>query len=246
MRRIAARDVDLKLGVSVVLSEEAAHYARDVLRLTPGTVVEVFGTDGTAFTGPIESLEPLVVRLDAELDGLANEAPCHLTLYQAVVKKDRFEWVLEKATELGVRYIVPLHTARTVVVVPPNRRDARVERWQRICDAAARQSGRALAPTVHPPQTVREVCAGNTNADVEVVFSPHAERSLSDEAQHHDWSTLGHAAIWIGPEGGFDDDELGWIGDRAVACRFGPRVLRSETAGIAAVAVLQWLTGGLA
>lgn len=235
LRRIPARDITLQLGVSVRLDEEAAHYVRDVLRLDLGTVVEVFDGRECAFQGPIESLDPLVVRLDTEVDATAMESPCRVTLYQAIPKKDRFEWLLEKATELGVATIVPIETARAVVRIPPAKRDDRRARWQRICDGAARQCGRSVSPVVEPIIKLEDAPA----AHLCVVLDPRATATLAEIARD-----VVAIDVFVGPEGGFDDTERAWLAERAIPCRLGPRVLRSKTAGIAALTVIQAVTGG--
>lgn len=236
MRRIPARNVVLALGASTQLPDDAAHYVRDVLRLAVGTVVEVFDGEGAAYRGPIQSLDPLVVRLEDRVDTAAMESPCRVRLFQAIPKKDRFEWLLEKATELGVSAIVPLHTARGVVQIPDDKRDARRERWQRICDAAARQCGRSQSPVVECVTALREVRPRPSS----IVLDPTGIGTLADAVRG-----VTQVDVFIGPEGGFDPAELTWLGERATPCRIGPRVLRSETAGIAALTVIQAMTGGL-
>lgn len=241
MRRIPLRGATLVLGAQFALPAEATHYARDVLRLKQDDLVEVFDADGTAFVARIADVGPPVeVVLERAIDRDATESPCRITLYQAVPRKERFEWLLEKVTELGVERVVPLETQRSVVRVPPNKATDRVERWQRICDEAARQCGRAQATSVEPPTTLDDALARPPHAR-ELVLAPSAADAFGDAVP----TTARDVALWIGPEGGFAPDELLALTARAVAVRLGPRVLRSETAGIVAASVVQAATGGL-
>ncbi len=231
----------LHLGATVTLPDDARHYAVDVRRLTTGDSLEVFGTEGTAFDAVIATLDPFTVTLLHEIDGTANESPCRITLYQAIAKGDRFDWALEKSTELGVAQIVPIMTARSVVKIAEHKAATKTSRWQKICDGAARQSGRALSPTVAEPIALHRAAAGLRHP-FELLLHPDADRSLSQLESLGDAVDVG---IWIGPEGGFDDKELVALGARAQTVRCGPRTLRSETAGIVAIALVQGLTGGL-
>lgn len=228
----------LLAGERVELPEDAAHYVRDVLRLAVGAEIEVFDGEGAAFGAHVVSLTPCVLELGTERTA-TNESPCAITLYQAIPKQDRFEWVLEKTTELGVAAIVPLDCARSVVRVPAAKQAKRRERWQRICDEAARQCGRAISPHVGEFMSLRE--ALKVSHAQRIALEPTADVSLR--------AALGTApsdvALFIGPEGGFDPAELNILTEVATICRFGPRVLRAETAGVAAVTAVQLLAGAL-
>lgn len=236
-RRIHLDLTAVSVGDLLELPEDRAHYLSDVLRLESGAELEVFDGDGTAFAARMEGRSEIVLVRRLERD---VESPCSITLYQAIAKGDRFEWVLEKATELGVARIVPLETARTIVRIKPQKHEAKLERWSRICASAARQCGRTVVPEVTMPSTIGQLIDASSRG-VEFILSPRADIALRAALE----AVPEAIGVWVGPEGGFAPDELDAISTRATSVRFGPRVLRSETAGIAALTAIQLLTGGL-
>lgn len=239
MRRIPARDLQLTVGATVELSDDRAHYLRDVLRLEPGTLLELFDGTGIAFVAEIRALAPLTLEILSSRDASESESPCALTLFQAIPKGDRFQLVLEKATELGIARIVPLQTARTVVRIPPKKWEARRDRWTRIVESAARQCERAVVPEVSLPASL-DVALQSALLDTEWFLD--ARGGTPAQAAIGSGET---AAIWIGPEGGFTKAEKDRLAKRAQRVTLGPRILRSETAAITAIAAFQLLTGGL-
>ncbi|MEZ4462021.1 MAG: RsmE family RNA methyltransferase [bacterium] len=149
-RRIPVSVGSIACGV-VPLDADADHYVRRVLRLAVGTPVEVFDGAGTVGIGHLDDASVTVSEV------VAHRPPTpFITLYQAIPKGDRWDWVVEKSTELGVDCIVPIQTQWSVVDTPPHKVAAKVERWQKIATGAARQSERVFTPTVMPPVGLRE------------------------------------------------------------------------------------------
>jgi 16S rRNA (uracil1498-N3)-methyltransferase len=202
-----------------------AHHLRRVLRLRPGAMVE--GTDGA---GGLYTIR--LVALDVEggwgaieaRDEPERESPCAITLAQAILKGDRMSWLVQKATELGVSRIVPMETAR-VVARPATESVARQTRWQRIAREAVKQ-------------VIGEIAA----YDAAWVCWEGGGQPLVEAAA----GTLDRLLLLIGPEGGFTAEEVA-AADAAGARRvsLGPRILRAESAGLAAVALSQFLFGDL-
>ena len=239
-RRIPLRDVRLEVGGRVVLEDETSHYLVTVLRLECNAEIELFDGSGRSFLGRLVALDPATVIIERELE-TSTESPCSITLYQAIAKADHFDLVVEKATELGVHAVVPIETARTVVRLDASKAAKRLARWERIAESAARQSGRSAIPDIRAPLSLEEAMRLPRHP-LELLF--HADggrRSLSDLVP----GDAGEVALWVGPEGGFEDDEVTRLKARASLVSLGPRILRSETAGIVAVALVQLLTGGL-
>ena len=224
------------------LPEAAAYHVARVLRLREGAIITAFDGSGFDFRCEILSVkgDDVRVRVGARSAGLA-ESPLRITLVQAVSRSERMDWTLQKATELGVRTIVPVLSARSVVRLDERQAEKKMRHWQAIVAAACEQCGRSTVPEVRMPQDLGRYLASPMREGQRLVLSPTGPASLAG------LSSMGaRVELLIGPEGGFEDVEL----DRAAATgftpvRLGPRVLRTETAGIVALAVLQSLWGDL-
>jgi len=233
-------------GTTIELNERAAHYLRDVLRMEPGDPVELFDGQGRVLRLSLAEVSAHVVTADVVRDELSErgESPATLTLYQAIPKGDRWEWVLEKVTELGVSRIVPLHTQRSVVRVPEKKQAKKLERWARVAQGAARQCGRTLTPELNAPMTTRQVSLA-LDHDLTILCSTDPGAPSLDVAFDDHAGALS-VGVLIGPEGGWtDDEEAMLVSAGAVRVTMGPRILRSETAGVVAVALTQHRLGDL-
>lgn len=263
----------LQAEADVVLDARTGHYLQRVLRLRPGDGLVLFNGDGADYAaefvgGPKEAI---VVRVNAKLPAVP-ESPVPLTLVQAVGKGDRMDYALQKATELGVGAFQPLFTERTDVRLDGARLERRMAHWQGVVVAAAEQSGRASLPELRPALQLSAWLDEPRPADapVRLVLAPGAERSLAGFAadtllrvgagqgagmiagQSPSTSPVpvppaGGFAVVVGPEGGWSEREVMALeAAGCVAVQLGPRVLRTETAGPAAVAVLQAIAGDFA
>ena len=231
-----APDTDLRLP------EAAAYHVARVLRLREGATLVAFDGSGHDFRCEILSVkgDEVLVRVGARTTGLP-ESPLRITLVQAVSRSERMDWTLQKATELGVRTIVPVLSARSVVRLDERQAQKKTRHWQAIVGAACEQCGRSVVPEVRAPQDLGRYLADASREGQRFVLSPTGPASLAG------LSTVGpRVELLIGPEGGLDDAELERAGAAGFApVRLGPRVLRTETAGIVALAVLQSLWGDL-
>lgn len=224
----------------------AAHVAR-VLRLAAGDALALFDGRGAEHEARIEAIKGgrVEVLVGARRAGTAGrESPLRVTLLQALARGEKMDWVLQKATELGVARIVPVATERSVVQLDGERADRRIAHWQGVVAAACEQCGRNRLPEILPPARLEAACAAST-ATLKLLLAPGATASLAAVAASATRAANG-LALLIGPEGGLADAE------QAVAMRagfqpvsFGPRVLRTETASIAALGLLQGLAGDL-
>jgi 16S rRNA (uracil1498-N3)-methyltransferase len=226
----------------LVLPEAAAYHVARVLRLREGATIAAFDGSGSEFRCEVLEVrgDDVRVRVGARTAGLA-ESPLRITLVQAVSRSERMDWTLQKATELGVRSIAPVLSARSVVRLDDRQAGRKLRHWQAIVAAACEQCGRSTVPEVRPPQELSRFLAASARDGQRFVLSPTGPSSLAG------LSSVGtRVELLIGPEGGFDDVEL----ERAAAAgfvpvRLGPRVLRTETAGIVALTILQALWGDL-
>jgi len=228
--------IPLAAGDCVTLPEAAAHHAVRVLRLQPGAAVILFDGAGVACSGRLTTLKPSVtVELD---EAFPVEPPptCRVTLVQALASGDKMDWVVQKAVELGVHAIVPVMARRSVLKLDGARAEKRVAHWRNIAISACEQSGRSRLPEVADIQTLPQWLA---RADGGWVLAPAAATPLREQAQ-----PVGGLNLLVGPESGWEDAELEAMRSRGIqALRLGPRVLRTETAGLAALAAIQALWG---
>ena len=230
-------------GSEIALSETAAAHVARVLRLRAGDPLVVFDGHGNDFRAEITAIAGGAVRARLiERRPPHPESPLSVTLVQAVSRGDRMDWTLQKATELGVRTIVPVFAGRSVVRLDTARAQARLRHWQAIVVSACEQSGRSFVPDVRRPEPLRAYLAGPPDTALRVLLDPEAGTELAGLARPGDGVHL-----LIGPEGGLDEAER--VAARAAgfrAVRLGPRVLRTETAGVVALSVLQSRWGDLA
>lgn len=224
---------------AVTLAPDTSHYVLRVLRLRTGDRVVLFNGDGFDYAGQLGATERdrVVVEIDARLPA-APESPLQTTLVQAISRGERMDQTLQKATELGVSAIQPLFTERVEVRLSGQRLGRRMDHWRAVVRSACEQCGRARVPAVAQPLGLGEwaamACEGQRLA-----LDPDADRHLSG------WMPGDHDVhILVGPEGGLSRAERDLLARCSViAVRLGPRVLRTETAGAAALAVLQAVAG---
>ena len=232
----------LAQGTEVELPEAAAYHVARVLRLRPGAPLVLFDGSGRDFRGEISAIDGdrVAVRVGAAAAGLP-ESPLAITLVQAVSRSERMDWTLQKATELGVRRIQPVLSSRSVVRLDERQAAKKLRHWQAIVAGAREQCRRSVLPEVRPPLGLAPYLSGSPREGQRLVLSPHGPASLAGLP-----SAARRVELLIGPEGGLHDAELEAAGRSGFApVRLGPRVLRTETAGLVALAVLQALWGDL-
>ncbi len=230
----------MQAGARVVLPELVANHLARVLRLREGDACVLFNGDGQDHDGRIASIgkREVVVELQASR-AVDNESPLHVTLLQGIARGEKMDLILQKATELGVACIAPIVTERTEVKLDGERSDKKMAHWRGVLASACEQSGRAVLPKILEPQSLANFVAGDNN-DRRFVLDPDAEHSLGTAAIARDSSL----ALVIGPEGGLSERDLAALrAGKFEGLRLGPRILRTETAGLAAMAGLQALYG---
>jgi 16S rRNA (uracil1498-N3)-methyltransferase len=245
MRRIRVFVPDpLAAGDMVPLDGFAADHLMKVLRLSRGAAVTLFNGDGNDYEGTLEVLGKGLAAVQlARAMPVRNESPLALTLAQSVARGEKMDLILQKATELGVARIVPLVSERTEVRLDEDRAGRRLAHWQRVVQSACEQSGRAVVPDVDAPIALPAWVAEVREAQArKLALHPDGARALRELAP----SPREGIVLAVGPEGGFgerDLDALAQGGFQRLA--LGPRILRTETAGLAAIAALQAVFGDL-
>jgi 16S rRNA (uracil1498-N3)-methyltransferase len=232
----------LATGADIELPPAGAYHVARVLRLREGAPLSVFDGTGREFRAEIVRVagDSVTVRLGEQASS-TSESPLRITLVQGVSRGERMDWTLQKATELGVAAIAPVLTSRSVVRLDDKQAPRKQQHWQGIVVSACEQCGRAQVPAVWTPTTLRDYFANVRKDGLRLVLSPSAPGSLAGLS-----SLPSKVDLLIGPEGGLDDDEL--AGARKAGfmpVRLGPRVLRTETAAVVALSVLQALWGDL-
>ena len=230
-------DAALAEGARVTLGGSAAAHVRRVLRLAPGDALTLFNGDGQDYPSRIVGVGRGTVEAAVEGRVAARaESPLHVTLVQGVARAERMDLVVQKATELGVAAIVPVATARSVVRLDHDTRGRKLAHWRGIAIAACEQCGRARIPELAEPQPLATRLAAPASG-LRILLAPDADVALAAHGAQV-------VELLVGPEGGLEDGEReAALAAGYRACRLGPRVLRSETAAIAAVAVLQAVAG---
>ncbi|HEU4439730.1 MAG TPA: 16S rRNA (uracil(1498)-N(3))-methyltransferase [Methylomirabilota bacterium] len=231
-------------GDRVVFDASAAHHLGRVLRAAAGEVVQAVDASGQLLSVRLTTIGPR--RAEGAVVGrapLATESSLDLTLAQAIPKGDRMEHVIRMVTELGVTRVIPLLTERTVVRLDPGRADSRLARWRRVAREAAQQSGRAAVPEIADPLRLSTWGGEACRASLVVCFWEEERRPLDGILPA---GPCARAAVVVGPEGGLTADEVrGLAGAGALVASLGPRLLRTDTAGAVAVALLQARYGDL-
>lgn len=236
MRRIRLyTDQPLEPNRTINLAGPPAHHLLRVLRSKAGQPVTLFNGDGAEHDGKLVEItgrDECNIELTASRHP-ATESPLLVTLAQAIGRGDRMDWCLQKAVELGVSMILPISTERTEVKLNGDRAEKRRDHWQQVVISACEQSGRVCIPPVALPQPLDDIHCEPGNG---FYLDPLADSSSESLAIQPGQPVM----IVIGPEGGFSEIELAGLERRGFrGLRLGPRVLRTETAGPAAIAMLQ-------
>ncbi len=234
-------DLPLSPGAEIALPESAARHAVAVLRLQVGDTLSLFNGEGGEYRATLVAVSKREARVRlTQFQATERESPVSITLALGISAGERMDYSLQKATELGISAIAPLATERSVVKLAGERAGKRLQHWQHVVIAACEQCGRNRVPAVAPVQKLFDYLAAVDRNQRLLLLSPDADTPLKRVAPAE------AAVLLIGPEGGLAPAEY----QAAQASgfepvRLGPRILRTETAPVAALAVLQALWGDL-
>ncbi len=259
--------IPLLAQTRVALPDAVAHHASRALRLREGDAIVLFNGDGTQFAAQLRFEQGRAMADLGPQQHTGTELPGRIGLVQGLPSGDKMDWIIEKAAELGVSDVFPISAQRSIVQLSGNRLEKRQLHWQRIAESASEQSGRNCIVQVHPLQTLSAYLQ-QANGVVGYLCHPEGERSLlqalatlpqasspaASNAPESETSLNSGATppaphafrLLIGPEGGWSPQELHKVQAAGIqAVTFGPRILRTETAGLAmtaaAIATLGWL-----
>ncbi|QXE89780.1 16S rRNA (uracil(1498)-N(3))-methyltransferase [Geomonas subterranea] len=245
MRSFFLGDNEVHDGEATVTGELYRHMAR-VLRLKQGAEVELVDNDGRRHCGVIEEVgaKSLTVRIAATSAAPGPEPGLRITLYQGLPKGDKLDLILQKCTELGISEVVTFDATRSVVKLRGEKTAAKLARFEKIVQEAARQSGRNSAPRTVIGGTLKEVLRDTRHAVKLLLWEGEEKTTLRECLERY--QAPESVAVVVGPEGGLSAEEV----EAAVACGFTPvtlgkRILRTETAGLALVSILQFHWGDM-
>lgn len=229
------------MGEQVPLSDNAMAHAVKVMRLKVGDTLYLFCGDGFDYQCALTNIEKKSAWVEVlGRTEVTNESPMKIRLLQGISSGDRMDYTIQKAVELGVTEIFPLNTERSVTKLSGDRLEKRVEHWQGVAIAACEQSGRAVLPKIHHPLTLAQWLGQNdTQTSLNLLLNPIGARKLAQLDQPDN-----PIHLLIGPEGGLSPGEI----ELATQHHFqsvvlGPRILRTETAAVTAIACMQTIWG---
>lgn len=224
---------------SISITGGDVNHIKNVLRMKNGEKIRVSSKSGQAYFCHISSIldDEVIAAIDSA-DETGTELDNHIVLYQGLPKGDKMELIIQKAVELGVSEIVPVAMKNCVVKLDDKKAKSKVTRWQAIAESAAKQSKRSLIPEVKMPMSYKEAVAYAKKLDVKLVPYENEHGMAGTKAAMEQIKKGESIAVFIGPEGGFALEEIEMVRAEMQLISLGRRILRTETAGIAALAVL--------
>jgi len=227
-------------GERIILAGQQAHQIRDVLRMKPGEKIIVLDNTGYEYTVSLSRIERQEVNGEViDQNKSEGEPKVQIILFQSLLAREKFEWVLQKSTEVGVCSFVPVVTRRSIIRRSESVTAKKMSRWRSIITEAAEQSGRGRIPTLEKPLNFSEVLSELDDFDCYLFGSTQAETLALREIIKAEGFELKKIALFIGPEGGFTESEIAEARGRgAKTFSLGKRVLRTETAAVVASAII--------
>lgn len=225
---------------SITLDENTTHRLLHVLRIKPNQSLILFNGDGHEYTARIEHIQKKTITVEIlDKTSVSKESPIKLHLGQVIAKGEKMDTILQKATELGVCNITPLFSKRSIPTWDEKRFAKKMEHWQSILIQASEQCGRCQIPTLHSAQDFQEWIAKRSETQ-KLILDPHTPSSPSQ------LSATEPTVLTVGPEGGFTNEETQLAQQKGFhSLSLGPRILRVETASLAAIVVLQHAMGDM-
>ena len=234
----------IELKQKIHLSNQVAHHANHVLRLKTEDKIILFHNDPYDYSAVITQINKKTVEvyIDSKFENQKNPT-IHLRLFQSLSSSEKMDWIIQKSVELGVSSIIPMYSKRSNIKLQGSRAEKKLSHWQQVVISACEQSGRSALPKISLPKKIEE-CLNQENANnLKLILSPKEKNNL----QSINNSSVKNIDIMIGPEGGFAEEELNQaIKSNFVPIGLGPRILRTETAPLSILSILQYKYGDFA
>ncbi|WP_164503501.1 16S rRNA (uracil(1498)-N(3))-methyltransferase [Pleionea sediminis] len=232
-------DDELAENKLVSLPSDVVRHLITVLKMKEGESLIVFNGDGFSYHATIDSINKREVKVSIDRqESSNNESPLKLHLYQAVARGDKMDFTIQKSVELGVTEITPIFTERCGVKLSTDRLEKKLNHWQKVIISACEQCGRNQLPKLNRPKSLPELVGDSEVDEFMLILNPHSGKRIAELER----ST--HFSLVIGPEGGLTDDEVSAFEKNGCSSvKLGPRILRTETAGLAVIAIMQSIFG---
>lgn len=246
MRRFLIKKKKIRDG-RITLQGSDARHIRNVLRMKPDDGIFLFDGEGMEYSGKIAriSKDSIDVSIHRQ-NSIHAESPVSITLAQAFLKDKKMDSLVRQMTELGICRWVPFFTERSIPKPDHKRVTARQDRWHKIAREASKQCGRGRFPEIVAPMRFDEVAALGCDSDLAIVFWEKATQSIYEVQSQQDIDRPKHLFVMMGPEGGFSDKEINHLdGAGFFVVSLGPRILRAETAALAACSIVQHRFGDM-
>lgn len=236
---------ELNCGDTTQLNAETSSHLIRVLRSKTGSAVILFNGDGFDYLCKTldENSRKTLLSIDSKIP-LNNESNLDITLIQGISRNDRLETSIQKSIELGVNSIMPVICQRSNTKVPRDKMQRKTDHWQKVAISACEQSGRGIIPKINDIISLHDISQHLKDDALKITLNPDAKFSLKELSLKQAENPSLSIQIFIGPEGGLSTDEIDWLQkNNFTDICFGPRILRTETAGPAVISALQLLWG---
>jgi 16S rRNA (uracil1498-N3)-methyltransferase len=234
----------LGLNQIITLDEFASHHALRVMRVKVDDFLILFNGDGFEYRGRVSDINKKTINVEILSKEKNNsESPININLFQSISSNEKMDMVIQKATELGVSSIQPIFTSRSTIKLSLDRTKKRLIHWKQVSISACEQSGRSKIPTIKSPIEFDQISEGIKTNSLNLLLHPDNLEESSNLPNEYS----GDINIFIGPEGGFSQDEVLLLKKQnCINIQLGPRILRTETAPLAIIAILQYKYGDFA
>ena len=234
----------LGLNQIIILDEFASHHALRVMRVKVDDFLILFNGDGFDYKGRVSDINKKTINIEIlSKEKNNNESPININLFQSISSNEKMDMVIQKATELGVSSIQPIFTSRSTIKLSLDRIKKRLIHWKQVSISACEQSGRSKIPTIKSPIEFDQISEGIKTNSLNLLLHPDNLEESSNLPNEYS----GDINVFIGPEGGFSQDEVLLLKKQnCINIKLGPRILRTETAPLAIIAILQYKYGDFA
>ena len=235
----------IKINEIIVMDDFAAHHALKVMRLKITDQLILFNGDGSDFTGQVIRISKRRVEVSIKSKKtVKNESNLKVILLQALTSSDKMDLIIQKTTELGISEIQPIICERSIVKIKNEKIEKKLLHWRQVAIAACEQCGRAKIPTIHKPENIIKYLEkiAESNKDIKIILSPEVTKSLNNFIPNKKQCIK----VLIGPEGDFTKKELDFSIQKGFSpIKIGPRILRTETAPLCILSILQYKCGDI-
>lgn len=229
----------ININENIVMDDFAAHHAIKVLRIKNDDKLILFNGDGSDYHGQVININKKNIEVLINSKKIINnESNLNVTLLQALTSNDKMDWIIQKTTELGINNIQPIICERSIVKIKNDKIKKRLFHWQQVSIAACEQCGRSKIPKIIMPEHINKYLEQISSSDssLKIILSPTAKKTINDIH----YNSEQNIKVLIGPEGDFSDQELELaVKNYFIPVRIGPRILRTETAPISILSILQ-------